>query len=94
MCVFESVHCIYSVYTPSKRPPPPPKMAGALWLKCMFLAMSLTTGGDNESLDSFAMRENITVAEDDMSNSSHLQGFEQVSEGSLVICLRLVETAL
>ena len=50
----------------------------------MFLAMSLTTGGDNESLDSFAMRENITVAEDDMSSSSHLQGFEQVSEGSLI----------
>ncbi|XP_076446577.1 LOW QUALITY PROTEIN: transcription initiation factor TFIID subunit 1-like [Babylonia areolata] len=35
-------------------------------------------GGDNESLDSFAMRENITIAEDEMSSSSHAQGFEQL----------------
>ena len=87
MCVCLSMSIAYIQYIlPSKRhcPPLPPPMARALWLKCMFLAMSLTTGGDNESLDSFAMRENITVAEDDMSSSSHLQGFEQVSEGSLI----------
>ena len=47
----------------------------------MFVAVSFSAGGDNESLDSFAMRENVTIAEDDMSNSSHLQGFEQVGDG-------------
>ena len=55
-----------------------------MFLKHKSVVVSCTTGGDNESLDSFAMPENITVAEDDMSSSSHLQGFEQVGSGGLV----------
>lgn len=41
------------------------------------------TGGDNESLDSFALRENVTIAEDDSASVSLSQ-----NQGAHQVCSR------